>query len=541
MTSTSKYEPDGLAWSLFAVATTLSATMYVGMAFVLALISQAIVSPNQVSLVWLSVGATAYVAVMGAADWWSDTVRSDLSKRLTKRRRDSGFLRLQSPDPILDTETIANIENQLVNDLDVVERDYYGALLMIAYQGLTLVASLAAIAYLNPQFLVAILGLSALPLVVPYLAGKRLGAAQTAMSESRQRYIQDLQSFLSALFVIRIFGAFARIAARHNDRSANYARAAQSLARRKYGVWSLSLALANLILLGTWLVGAFAARTGHITISEVVALAQLATGVAGPFQIASERFADFHSARTLLRGTGPVPPQDGESFSRTSLAKLEVTLKDVEVVRGDRKILTVPYLSIRSGDRVLITGPSGAGKTTLIALLSGMINPTSGALVFAANGKQVSVEAWQATVALLPQGEILLPGTVAENVSLYSDSTDSRGVSVALERAGIPDLNPEEIVGTVADRVNLVRVLSGGEARRLSLARTIYHQERTVLVLDEPFTGLDGDKRGEIIEALAGLTPDILVVVSHHVEDMRVPYNMYVQVGQTSVTVRSAS
>ncbi|MBQ2896515.1 MAG: ABC transporter ATP-binding protein [Oscillospiraceae bacterium] len=142
---------------------------------------------------------------------------------------------------------------------------------------------------------------------------------------------------------------------------------------------------------------------------------------------------------------------------------------------GDIAVLRGLSLDFVPGGRYHITGPSGCGKTTLLRLLMGLERPDSG-----------RVEAPEAMAAVFQENRLCLWLTAEENIRLTAPGAESRECLAAL---GLPlDTRP-------------VAEYSGGMQRRVALARALLTESR-VLVLDEPFTGLDEENREKAVAAI---------------------------------------
>ena len=157
---------------------------------------------------------------------------------------------------------------------------------------------------------------------------------------------------------------------------------------------------------------------------------------------------------------------------------------------------------LRRGEVLAITGPSGAGKSSLLRLLNRLDEPTSGTVYFAGEDyRKLEPRELRRKVGMVTQRPYLFPGTVATNLNF---GPQQRGETLA--RMALEQLLEQVGLRGFADRD--VASLSGGEAQRVSLARTLANQPEVVL-LDEPTSSLDETSKGEV-EAL------LLRVVSEH-------------------------
>jgi heme exporter protein A len=188
-----------------------------------------------------------------------------------------------------------------------------------------------------------------------------------------------------------------------------------------------------------------------------------------------------------------------------------VQLSEVSRHFGRRRALARISLTVHGGDIVGLPGPNGAGKSTLIGILATLVAPTSGELRFggiAAFGN----DGLRQRIGLLAHELHLYPElTARQNLSFFArlyglDAHDT--VPAALERAHLDDRADDEVAG-----------FSRGMRQRLALERALLHRPRLVL-LDEPFTGLDDDAVGVVTDRLRRLAADgcIVVMATHDLD-----------------------
>ena len=188
-------------------------------------------------------------------------------------------------------------------------------------------------------------------------------------------------------------------------------------------------------------------------------------------------------------------------------------------------------LTIRRGGRVGFVGSSGAGKTTLMHLLLGLLQPTSGRIVIDGVDLKRNVGSWQRRIGYIPQELYLLDDTIRRNVAfgVPDEDIDDDAIWRALEAAQL-----SSAVGDLAQGLNSLTGergarLSGGQAQRLAIARALYGDPE-VLILDEATSALDYETEARIVSTLLDLPgARTLVIVSHRhraVRDCDVIYRL---------------
>lgn len=206
-------------------------------------------------------------------------------------------------------------------------------------------------------------------------------------------------------------------------------------------------------------------------------------------------------------------------------------LDGVEVHRGGRRVLGPVDLSLPGDGPIVITGPSGSGKSSLLRLLNRLDAPSTGTLRY--RGVDVADEdptAHRRRVAMVFQRPVALPGTVADNLREADPGLSDDGVAAALGRVGLD----AGLAGREA------RDLSGGEAQRMCLARSLATEPEVVL-FDEPTSSLDADSAARIEELALGLERQGITTiwVTHDPDQASRLARHLVEVADGQVTVTS--
>ena len=211
------------------------------------------------------------------------------------------------------------------------------------------------------------------------------------------------------------------------------------------------------------------------------------------------------STHQLAGMRGKVPPPE--------LDFNHISIEDVSRHYGRRRALSHVSLTLARGDLVALLGPNGAGKSTLLSLLATLIMPSSGVVRYGGHTVADGGIALRRQVGLLSHDlQLYSELTARENLeffgALYSLDDSVRCASEALERAGLDSRSDD-----------LVESFSRGMRQRLALERTLLHRPRLVL-LDEPFTGLDERSARALVERLRTIQVEqrIVILATHDLE-----------------------
>jgi len=174
-------------------------------------------------------------------------------------------------------------------------------------------------------------------------------------------------------------------------------------------------------------------------------------------------------------------------------------------------------VNIRRGETIAVVGPSGAGKTSLIDVLLGVITPTDGVISISDLKPSDAIIKWPGAIAYVPQEITISNGTIADNVALgyLLEDISEADIWHALQTAQLTSVvreMPGGLSTPVGDRGSK---LSGGQRQRLGIARAMLSSPK-LLVLDEATSSLDGQSELEVSEAIRGLKGSVTVVMIAH-------------------------
>ena len=173
---------------------------------------------------------------------------------------------------------------------------------------------------------------------------------------------------------------------------------------------------------------------------------------------------------------------------------------------------------ISKGDKVAVKGKTGSGKSTLINIVSGLLNPSKGKI--SVDGITISSENlknWQKNIAIVPQNIFLNDASILENIGI-AQNFSAINLNKAKESAKLAQIDsfieslPNKYNETVGERG--IR-LSGGQRQRLGIARALYRDAK-VIILDEPTNALDANTEKELMDAITNLNKEITIIMISH-------------------------
>jgi ATP-binding cassette subfamily B protein RaxB len=215
-------------------------------------------------------------------------------------------------------------------------------------------------------------------------------------------------------------------------------------------------------------------------------------------------------------------PRDSQLSRPRARGCVGIEVRDLSFRYSDNDpwVLDGVEFRIEPGESVAIAGASGCGKTTLLMLIAGLLEPTKGEILV--DGEpiaRIGVESYRAMIGVVMQDDTLFAGSIQDNVSFFSETPDIERVEACAKLAAIHDDIQDMPMGYQTLIGDMGTALSGGQMQRLLIARALYRQP-SLLLLDEATSHLDL-RREKAVNAAISETSLTRIIVAHRPETIR--------------------
>ncbi|EMX4959350.1 SmdA family multidrug ABC transporter permease/ATP-binding protein [Raoultella planticola] len=474
--------------------------------------------------VWMWIGALVLIAVMvyllryvwrvllfGASYQLAVELREDFYRQLS-RQHPAFYLRHRTGDLIA----------RATNDVDrVVFAAGEGVLTLVD----SMVMGCAVLIVMSTQISWQLTLLALLPMPVMALVIKRNGdalherfrVAQAAFSSLNDR----TQESLTSIRMIKAFGLEDRQSAQFTADAADTGRKNMRVARidaRFDPTIYIAIGTANLLAIGggSWMVLQGSMTLGQLT-SFVMYLGLMIwpmLALAWMFNIVERGSAAYSRIRTMLEEAPTV--NDGHELAPEGRGALSVAVREFIYPQANKASLEKVNFELQPGQMLGICGPTGAGKSTILALIQRHFDVTQGDIRFHDIPlTRLQLDSWRARLAVVNQTPFLFSDTVANNIALGRPDATPEQIEHVARLASVHDdilRLPQGYETEVGERGVM---LSGGQKQRISIARALL-LEAEILILDDALSAVDGRTEHQILHNLRQWGEGRTVIISAH-------------------------
>lgn len=428
----------------------------------------------------------------------------------------------------------------MTNDMNNIEKQYLEGVYEVGNSMIGFIVSFIVIASVSPMALFWGAGISITSVLLSMVISKPLQKHEKHRSDLFQDYTSYIKEVFSAFQIIKANNLNEKVKSDFYNKSKDIQQKKFIIDRIHTYTLSIQQFIMNGSTFGIIIISAIMAINGSITTGAVILIVNNMNRVIYPLMNLGEWMPKILSVKTIFEKMDKSLENydDYQETIEINNFQHRIEFNNVSFGYDHKEILSEINLSLEKGEKYLIVGPSGGGKSTLLKLLRKYFNPMKGKiLIDGKNLKDIRKRDYFNNISNIEQQVFLFEDTLRNNICLYKEYSEEE-INLAIERAGL-----FHFVKNLPNGLNTMiydngKNISGGEKSRVAIARGLLSQS-DIIFLDEAFASLDSQVAKEIENTLLSLEGITVVNVSHVIfEETKNKYDKIFVVNNKSVTTQ---
>jgi ABC transporter fused permease/ATP-binding protein len=445
---------------------------------------------------------------------------------------------LALPVPFFDNRRVGELVSRITSDVSVLQDTFSVTLAELLRQSITLIAGVAVIFFLAPQLTLFMLATFPVLVVLALVFGKYIRKLSKKTQDKLAEANVIVEETLQSVNVVKSFTNESFESGRYKNALLQSVRIALQTAKYRGFFFSFVILAIFGGIVGVMWFGALQIQQGEITVGELTSFVLYTIFIGGSLAGLGDIYGQVQRAIGSSERLLEILAQEEERESGKLIpfkARGEISFNEVAFAYPTRKETAVLHqvnLHIKAGEKIALVGHSGAGKSTIINLLSRFYKPSSGEIkVDEININEIDLKAYRSNIGIVPQEVILFGGSIKENIAYGKPDANEEEIRQAAIKAHaieFIDRFPEGMETTIGERGIK---LSGGQRQRIAIARALL-KDPAILILDEATSSLDAESEQLVQLAFDELMQNrTTIIIAHRLSTIRKADKIYVLKG----------
>lgn len=414
----------------------------------------------------------------------------------------------------------AELLNRLNNDVSKVNSGILSIIPSAAAMFTRLAAAVVVLGVLDARFTLVIAAAGATVVLATGIMRRKLKELNKQVSEHDGKVSGFLQETMEKLLMVQAMDVSDQVETRNETLMEDR----YCIQRKRKNISLVTNTGISLMYYGAGFLalvwGARRLLLGQLSFGSLTAVIQLVNQIQTPFVnlsgVLPQYMAMVASAERLMeleaiQGEPPAAQDTADLYRRMKA----IRSRELEFGYDRDKILENTEFSVPKGSFAAVIGPSGIGKSTILKLLLGIFNPEKGEIFLECEEESVPLDrSTRGLFAYVPQGNLLLSGTLRENLTIVRPSATEEELAQAIHVSAMDDFLPQLPQGLDTRLGENALGLSEGQAQRLSIARAVLGGA-PILLLDECTSALDAQTERIVLQRLRALPDRTCIAVTH--------------------------
>lgn len=429
-------------------------------------------------------------------------------------------------------EKTSKMQNQLTANLKLLTTNFAMPWVSILSGTLEILIAVVLLFTMNWSLILVSAILLAINFLLPKIMEKKTAQATKNVNDKNEKLLNTIEHWFGGLQELRRFSAqelrrfsaYERLRRQLHKASDDYTKANKKNYRYQTTSYLFNGFGNALAQIG---ISFFA---GILFLNHVISFGEFAVAGAFGSAIFSAVWEITHSI-TLVKSTKTLREEiltlRKKEKQPVKTAAYGVSVENLKVTYDEGETLTYPNFTIKPGEKVLLTGDSGTGKSTLFKALLGKIETKCGKITYF---DKESRPITNANLGYLPQDPIVFPISIKDNITMFVKRTEKQLMNIINNVELKNDL--DKLPSGIDTEVNLKKNnLSGGQRQKIVLARSeIYHQP--FVLMDEVTSAIDQKATEEIITALLKTDQTILMIAHNFTPELRAKFDQEIKLAR---------